>query len=149
MAPQKKILVVDDEMDMRIFVSTVLETGGYLPITCRNGQDGLAKALSEKPDLIILDVMMPNQGGVQMYRNLKIRAELTAIPVIMLSAVGKDGFHHYLNMLNTRLDGPVDPPAAYLEKPVEPDDLLKSVADILEKTEGRRNRQQPNNQNKR
>lgn len=118
-------------MDMRIFVSTVLETSGYHPVTGRNGEDGFAKARSEQPDLIILDVMMPNEGGVQMYRNLKTDANLMNIPVIMLTAVGESGFHHYLSMLNTRLDHPVDPPAAYLEKPVEPNDLLKTVKDVL------------------
>ncbi|MFZ3047652.1 MAG: response regulator [Desulfatirhabdiaceae bacterium] len=128
---KKKILVVDDEMDMRIFVSTVLETSGYQTVTCRNGQDGVGKALSEKPDLIILDVMMPNEGGVQMYRNLKADSNLSDIPVIMLSAVGESGFLHYLGMLNIRLDHPIDPPAAYMEKPVEPDDLLKTVKNVL------------------
>jgi DNA-binding response OmpR family regulator len=127
MAALKKILVVDDEMDMRIFVSTVLETGGYQPVTCRNGKEGFRRALAEPPDLIILDVMMPDAGGVQMYRDLKTDPKTAGIPVIMLSAVGETGFAHYLNMLNVHLPDHIPPPAAYLEKPADPAELLAAV----------------------
>ncbi|OGI07487.1 MAG: hypothetical protein A2Y40_07195 [Candidatus Margulisbacteria bacterium GWF2_35_9] len=84
---KKKILIVDDEMDMRIFISTLMETSGYKAVATRNGKDGIRKAGDILPDLIILDVMMPGEGGVQMYRQLKTDNTLKNIPVIMLSAV--------------------------------------------------------------
>jgi two-component system, OmpR family, phosphate regulon response regulator PhoB len=127
----KQILIVDDELDMRIFISTLLETSGYRPITCPNGRDGVSKARSIKPDLILLDVMMPGDGGVKMYRALKTDPELSAIPVIMITAVGRSSFTHYLNMLNAGLPHPVALPADYLEKPVDPNALLAALQRIF------------------
>ena len=131
---KKKILIVDDELDMRIFLSTLLETSGYEPVTTRDGMDGVSKARAGKPELILLDVMMPGEGGVQMYRNLKTDPELALIPVVMLSAVEKKSFYHYLNMLNSSLPNPIPQPAAYLEKPVNPDQLLMVLKSILFQT---------------
>ena len=122
---QQTILIVDDEMDMRIFLSTLFETSGYLPIATRDGQDGLAKAKALKPDLIILDVMMPGEGGALMYKALKSDPDLAPIPVIMLSAVSETTFKHYLKMLSARFRAPVPRPQAYVEKPPDPDALLK------------------------
>lgn len=127
----KKVLIVDDEMDMRIFMSTLFKTGGYAPITAKNGTEGLEKAASESPDLIILDVMMPGEGGVHMYRKLKEDSTLEKIPVIMLSAVGHHSFSHYLKMLNIQLEAPIPEPAAYIEKPPEPQKLLDIAASLL------------------
>ncbi len=129
--PMKEILIVDDEMDMRIYLSTLLETSGYRPITCQNGRDGISKARSLKPDLILLDVMMPGDGGVKMYRALKTDPELESIPVIMITAVGGNSFAHYLNMLNAGLPRPVAPPANYLEKPVDPNTLLAALQHVF------------------
>ncbi len=124
---KKKVLVVDDEMDMRIYISTVLKTGGYEPVVTREGREGFRKAREVRPDLIILDVMMPGEGGAEMYRQLKTDPDLAAIPVIMLSAVKRASFFHYLNMLNAQLGVGVIPPAVYLEKPFEPEELLAAV----------------------
>jgi len=131
---KKKILVVDDEMDMRIFMKTLFETGGYLPTIAKNGKEGLEKAKTISPDLIVLDVMMPGEGGVYMYRELRSDENLKKIPVIMLSGVGKKSFFHYLKMLNIRIEDQVIPePEAYLEKPPDPGELLKIARSILEK----------------
>jgi len=128
---KKKILIVDDELDMRIFLSALLETSGYQPVTTCDGRDGVSKARSGKPDLILLDVMMPGEGGVQMYRKLKTDSELAPIPVVMLSAVERKSFCHYLTMLNSSLPCPIPQPAAYLEKPVDPGQLLAVLKSLL------------------
>ncbi|MBW1888145.1 MAG: response regulator, partial [Deltaproteobacteria bacterium] len=104
---KKKILIVDDELDMRIFISTLLETSGYSPLTTKDGNEGIRKAKEVIPDLIILDVMMPGEGGVQMYRQLKTDRNLKDIPVVMLSAVEKDTFSHYIKMLNAQIGHPI------------------------------------------
>ena len=124
---KKKVLVVDDEMDMRIYISTVLETSGSEPFVTREGSAGIRKAREISPDLIILDVMMPGEGGGEMYRQLKLDPGLRDIPVVMLSAVKRQSFFHYLKMLNTRLNLPIPFPAAYLEKPFEPEELLAAA----------------------
>lgn len=126
----KQVLVVDDELDMRIFLSTVFEAAGYKAISARDGRDGLAKANEARPDLIILDLMMPGEGGVRMYRQLKEEPVLREVPVFILSGVDKATFFHYLKMLNVRPDDAIPEPDAYLEKPPTPEDLL-SIADRL------------------
>jgi len=129
----KKILIVDDEMDMRIFMSTLFKTSGYSPIVKKNGEEGLRQVKEDPPDLIILDVMMPRQGGVYMYRGLRTDPKLKEIPVIMLSGVEKKSFYHYLKMLNIRLEDTVSEPDAYLEKPPDPEELLKTAQALLNK----------------
>ena len=128
---KKTVLVVEDELDMRIFISTLLETSGYQPVLTRDGTEGLLKAKDVFPDLIILDVMMPGEGGVQMYRQLKTDQALCKIPVIMLSAVAQKTFAHYLNMVNARLKEPIPDPEAYIEKPPEAEDLIKMTASLI------------------
>ena len=127
----KTVLIVEDELDMRIFISTLFETSGYQPIITKDGTEGMLKAKDVCPDLIILDVMMPGEGGVQMYRQLKTDEILCDIPVIMLSAVAQKTFTHYLNMVNARLKDPIPDPDAYIEKPPEAEDLLKMTATLI------------------
>ena len=128
---KKTVLIVEDELDMRIFISTLLETSGYQPLMKRDGNEGLRKAKDVLPDLIILDVMMPGEGGVHMFRQLKTDDTLCNIPVIMLSAVAQKTFSHYLNMVNARLKDPIPDPDAYIEKPPEAEDLLKMTASLI------------------
>lgn len=129
---KRKVLIVDDEMDMRIFLKTLLETSGYQPHVTRDGSEGLQKAREILPDLIILDVMMPGEGGPQTYRQLRMDRELASIPVIMLSGVKQDSFYHYLKMLNAGTSRRIPLPAAYFEKPVNHKDLLKAIRAVLE-----------------
>ncbi len=128
---KKTVLIVEDELDMRIFISTLLETSGYRPIMTRDGREGIIKAREVDPDLIILDVMMPGEGGVQMYRQLKTDDSLMNIPVILLSGVAKKTFAHYLKMLNARIEGSIPEPSAYLEKPPEAEDLIKLTERLI------------------
>jgi two-component system, OmpR family, phosphate regulon response regulator PhoB len=128
---KKTVLIVEDELDMRIFLTTLLETSGYRPIMTRNGSEGMLKAREISPDLIILDVMMPGEGGVQMYRQLKSDDTLKKIPVILLSGVAKNTFTHYLKMLNSRMECAIPEPAAYLEKPPEAEALIKLTERLI------------------
>jgi len=128
---KKKVLIVDDELDVRIYVATLFETGGYEAIVGRNGKEGLAKARQLRPDLIILDVMMPEAGGVNMLRELKSDDALKRIPVIMLTGVGRTSFAHYLKMLDVQLDEPIAHPDAYMEKPLDHEKLLAMAERIL------------------
>jgi DNA-binding response OmpR family regulator len=128
---KKTVLIVEDELDMRIFIATLLETSGYRPIMSRDGGEGILKAREISPDLIILDVMMPGEGGVQMYRQLKSDDTLMHIPVILLSGVAKNTFDHYLKMLNSRMDSAIPEPSAYLEKPPEADTLIKLTERLI------------------
>jgi two-component system phosphate regulon response regulator PhoB len=128
---KKKILVVDDELDVRIYVGTLFETSGYEPVAARNGSEGLQKAKEILPDLIILDVMMPKAGGVSMYRELKADQRLRDIPVIMLTGVGEKSFSHYLKMLKFKIKDPIPQPNAYMEKPLDHERLIELVREII------------------
>ncbi len=128
---RKKILIVDDEMDMRIYLSALLATSGYEPVAVRDGAEGLRRAAQIRPALIILDVMMPGEGGAQMYRHLRTDARFREIPVIMLSAVPGATFDHYLRMLNAGAGQAVAAPEAYLEKPLNHEALIGMVQKLL------------------
>ena len=127
----KKVLIVDDELDMRVFMSTLLETNGFKPIVAEDGKQGLELARQKKPALIILDVMMPKESGIQMYRELKADAGLKEIPVIMVSALARKTFFHSQKVLDEYEGGTIPEPAAYIEKPPEPDELLSAVQKVL------------------
>ncbi|MBW2028029.1 MAG: response regulator [Deltaproteobacteria bacterium] len=128
---KKKVLVVDDEMDMRVFLSTLLETSGYKPYVADQGEEGIKLAREIKPDLIILDVMMPRQGGIQMYREVKTDEALKRTPVIILSAISKKTFYHSQNMLDTYKGQEVPEPEGYIEKPPDSEEILKCVEELL------------------
>jgi CheY-like chemotaxis protein len=139
MAPQhppKTVLVVEDELDMRFFLKTLLETSGYVPIITKNGQEGFSAAQKHRPDLVILDVMMPQEGGALMYRNLKDDPDLCTTPVIMLTAVSGTTFRHFLKMLAAQRQQPVPMPEAHVEKPPDPHRLLRIIQKLTAKTNG-------------
>jgi CheY-like chemotaxis protein len=127
-----KILVVDDERDMRIFVSTVAETLGFEAIAARDGTEALLKAGSNPPDLVILDVMMPKiDDGIETYRQFRTDPSLSPIPVIMLSAIAQKTFLHSIKMLSP-LHGPQLPePEAYMEKPPDANELSRLISNLL------------------
>lgn len=127
----KTVLIIEDELDMRLFLKVLLETNGYAPIIAGNGRDGLQKARDHGPDLIVLDVMMPRQGGARTYRDLRVDPALKEIPVIMLSAVARSTFFHYLKMLDAGRTDKVVGPEAYVEKPPDPQYLLKCIREYV------------------
>ena len=127
----KKVLVVDDELDMRTFLTTLLETNGYRPVSAEDGVQGLEVARAKKPALIILDVMMPKESGINLYRELKSDPDLKEIPVIMLSALSRKTFFHSQRVLDEYKGERIPEPAAYIEKPPEPEELLEAIQNSL------------------
>ena len=130
MAPElkrKKILVVDDELDIRIFLCNLLGNCGYEPIEAGDKDMGMQMAVREKPALIILDVTMPKETGIQMYRELKEHEDLENIPVIMVSTIDKKTFAYYQKFQGTPRQKGLPDPGAYLEKPLEAEELIELV----------------------
>ena len=124
---KKRILVVDDELDMRIFLCNLLGNCGYEPIDAGDRAEGLQKAKEEKPALIILDVMMPKEEGIQMYRDLKHDEDLKTVPVIMVSTIDRKTFAFYHKLQASQMEKNVYEPGAYLEKPLETEELIRLV----------------------
>jgi len=128
---KKKILVVDDEMDIRIFISTLLETNGFKPIVAKDGEEGLKMVQENKPDCVILDVMMPKESGLKLYREIKSNDATKHIPVIMCSAVSKKTFFHSHKELDRYHGASIPPPEAYIEKPPEAEELITCLQQVI------------------
>ena len=119
----KKILVVDDEQDIVSVISKVLTKCGYDTITAADGLEGIAKAQSELPDLILLDNLMPNMNGLAALEGLKALEETKDIPVIMVTVLADED-----NVNNAIKNGAI----GYVIKPFERDVLLEKINTILE-----------------
>jgi twitching motility two-component system response regulator PilH len=124
---RKKILIVDDELDMRIFLCNLLGNCGYEAIEANDRTEGMQKAEKEKPALIILDVMMPKEDGILMYRALKAHKELKHVPVIMVSTINPKMFSFYHKLQMSSRDKALSEPGAYLEKPLQTEKLIQLV----------------------
>jgi len=88
----KKILLIDDEVELAKAIAVRLGARGYKVVVANDGSDGLLKAIVEKPDLIILDIMMPGINGLEVLRRLKDSPDTRDIPVIMLTCKGESQF---------------------------------------------------------
>ncbi len=127
----KTVLVVDDDPDVITFNVSVLEENGYFVLTAQNGEEGLKKIKEEKPDLVILDVLMPKQSGIRLYRELKTDEDLEGTRVIILSGIAKKTFLRSQKALTEFGGESVPEPEIYLEKPVEAEELAQAVKSII------------------
>lgn len=123
----KKVLVVDDDPDVRVFNTTVLEENGYIPLEAENGEEGLRMIKAEKPDLVILDVLMPRQSGIRLYRELKTNESLKGVRVLILSGIAQKTFLRSQQALTEFGETPVPEPEFYIEKPVDADVLAATI----------------------
>ena len=127
----KKVLVVDDDPDIRLVNVTVVEQNGYIPLVAANGEEGLELIKKEIPDLVILDVLMPKQSGLRLYSILKSDKSLKDIPVVILSGIAKRTFLRSQKALTEFGGDQVPEPEIYLEKPVEAEELSEVINGIL------------------
>ena len=122
-----KVLVVDEDPEMRMFLATVLSSGGFMPVITENGAEGLRRAAEEKPAIIILDVMMSGRVNFQIYHSFRQDKKLRNIPIIMLSALSRDTVFHFQKYQSPEFGHRVPEPEAFLEKPPDADELLEMV----------------------
>ncbi len=121
----KKVLIIDDEPDVVTYLQTFFEDNGFDTITAENGKQGMAKMKSEKPDIVTLDISMPEETGVKFFRKAQEDDEINKIPVIIITGVTME----FKKFISTRKQ--VDPPLAYFEKPIDREKLLAKVKEIL------------------
>lgn len=132
MQRQAKILLVDDDPDFVEATKTVLEGKSYQVVTAYNGDDGLKKVIEERPDLIILDVVMPGKDGFAVCKELKTDPRyyfFSKIPVLMLTVYPDDRDKPRLSLL----EGMTMEAEDYIQKPVTPEELLRRVEELLKK----------------
>jgi len=127
MAERKKILLIDDDPDFVEAVKVIVENGGYDVEIAYDGEEGLEAVAAEKPDLIVLDVMMPVMNGHECCAKLKADPATAKIPIILLTAVADrvtTSTYTHRDMLESEAED-------YMPKPVEPQELLKLIKNWL------------------
>ena len=125
----KKVLVVDDDPDMRNAITIILESQDYKIVTAQDGVEALASLRAEQPDLMILDLLMPNMDGFAVLKTLQDGrwSKYRKTPILILSSVREDASRRRYE-LETALELNVDD---YIEKPVSPEILIRRVNNLL------------------
>lgn len=127
MADKKQILLIDDDPDFVEAVKVIVENGGYAVEVAYDGQEGLEAAAEKKPDLIVLDVMMPVMNGHEACAKFKADEATKEIPIILLTAVADrvtTSTYTHRDMLESEAED-------YMPKPVEPKELLDRIQSWL------------------
>ena len=145
----KQVLVIDDDENIQKFISVLLSENGYDPVTASDGSEGLQMVLQAKPDLIILDVMMPKKTGLTLFRQLKRDEQYKDIPILMLTGVTgvieemeshkDETFEHPFDSLREALkksirqlrDEGLVKPEMFVDKPVDPDSFVERVRQLI------------------
>jgi len=136
----KKILIIDDEPDSISFIGSILEDNDYDYISADNGAKGFELTRKEMPDLILLDLIMPEKSGIIMFQELKRDPDLNLIPVVVVSGVsqitGVD-FRNFTSRLkdvgeNGSVETTLKSPDGFVEKPIDPRELIEVIKDILD-----------------
>ncbi|HUU80185.1 MAG TPA: response regulator [Dehalococcoidia bacterium] len=132
MPKQTKILLIDDDPDVHTLVKKILEPKSYDVVCAYDGDEGLRKVVEERPDLIILDVIMPGKHGFEVCRELKTDEKyhfFSNIPVLMLTVYPEEREKMHLSMREGMMMEAED----YLQKPVDPQELVNRVEELLKK----------------
>jgi CheY-like chemotaxis protein len=124
MSDKKKVLVVDDEQDVVTFLTALFQDNGYETVTAENGVEAWTLVANEKPDLITLDMSMPEQSGVRTFRDLKAHETYKSIPVIIVTGIGEP----MQNFLSRMRNSPQ--PEGFISKPIEKKELLEMAAKL-------------------
>jgi len=127
-------LVIGDDPEVRIYVEALLESGGFAPLSAEDETQGFTLAHKEDPVLIILDIMMPEERGITMYRSLLNDPVLKSKPVIMLSALPMKTVFHYWNFYFEWKRSKGSELLDCIEMPPERDELLKMIQKHLVNT---------------
>jgi CheY-like chemotaxis protein len=128
---KKRVLVLDDEPDVVTYLQTLLDDHGYETLSAHNGRDGLDIIKQDKPDLVTLDISMPEGSGTSLYKQIKTDPNLVDIPVVIVTAVTDEGHepHTFRETITTRQQMP--PPEGYIEKPIDIAQFLKIIDELL------------------
>ncbi len=127
----RKILIIDDEPDVVSYLEMLLRDAGYETVSASNGREGMEMARQEKPDLVTLDVSMPEASGTRFYREIRQDPDLAETPVVIVTAVtgyGGDPYGYEKFLSGRKL---VPPPDGFFPKPIEPESFLAAIGELL------------------
>ncbi len=116
----KKVVVIDDEEDVVTYLDALLKDNGYEVYAAQGGRDGLDLIKRVKPDLICLDILMPGETGMSLYRRIRNDSDIKDVPVLIISG-----------MNYRRESEEVSPPQGYIEKPITPGSLIETVRSLI------------------
>jgi two-component system alkaline phosphatase synthesis response regulator PhoP len=125
----RKILIVDDDSDFVDAVTMILKSKKFEVVAAYDGKEGIEKVKTERPNLVVLDVMMPEKDGYTVCRELKSDPKWSHIPILLLTAVAS----HVPTTRFTQQMGMETEADDYIDKPVEPDVLVKRIETLLSK----------------
>ncbi len=123
-----RVLIVDDEPDVATYLATILRANGYDPSVVHDVDSAIAKVSEMAPAVICLDIMMPKKSGISLYAYLKQDATLTGVPVVIISGVA---FEKEFDFRSYMPDESVPPPDRFLEKPIDPDEFVKTISGLI------------------
>lgn len=127
---ERNALIIDDEPDVTTYLGTILRDNGWRVRTANSADDGLALAREEKPDVVLLDLMMPERGGLSALNELRKDPELGKVPIVIVSGM-QDTLTRDLGDVKTFLDRfKHRQPDAFLDKPVDPKVLLAKIDEL-------------------
>ncbi|NOY69007.1 MAG: response regulator [Deltaproteobacteria bacterium] len=130
-ASEKKVLVIDDEPDVRQFLATCIKDAGFQVDTASDGIQALEKVKSDMPDLMTLDMVMPRESGIKLMRKLRKNKEWADIPVIVITAHARDEFGSD-DIKEFKAFTARHQAKCILEKPITPASIVKAICGILE-----------------
>ncbi len=127
----RRVLIVDDDESVRSFVAALMAGEGWHTLEGRTGEDAIDLAASERPDLIILDVLMPVTDGFEAFRRLRSDLTTKDIPIIMLTAINELEPGDWRDEVWMEEKFGVQRPEAFVDKPVDPDFLLNAIFGVV------------------
>lgn len=136
--PARKILVADDEPGVCTYLTRLFQESGYQAASAFDGEQAMTAVEKDRPDLITLDLSMPNKSGVRFYREIKARADLSSIPVVFVTGVTGPGGSSADTERFYRTRSQVPPPDGFIAKPIDPEEVLELVGKLLGEAEERR-----------
>lgn len=128
----QKIMIIDDEPDIRVYLAAAAEDNGFLPLTLGAEETVIKIIADKKPDLVVLDIMMPMRSGISIYKEIRSSPSLQHIPIILISGMAglsdfmEKGFRKFIN------DDQIPPPDAFIEKPIDINLLFKQIKMLLD-----------------
>lgn len=131
MAEKKPILLVDDEPDVTTYLQTALEDNGYTAHTASNAVDALEMIRREKPALICLDILMPEESGISLYKKIRSDPALQDIPVLIHSGLNPSRDLDEVDYLQLEDGTTVPEPEAFIDKPADPERFIRAVERLL------------------
>jgi CheY-like chemotaxis protein len=122
-----KVLVIEDDPNMRIYLCNLLKADGFQPVDATDRKSGLDKVRKERPALIVLDGMLPEEQSIDIYYRIKSDPDLYHIPVVMLATIDERTFCYYSKCQRMQHPKKVPDPDAFMTKPPEAEDFLEVV----------------------